>query len=133
MVSDAVRRDPEVAELHAALGAARESLARFRGSPGEAEAALEAYARAAELDPMAAAPHAAMAWVHVFMHDEADAANALERALALDPHNSYYLASLGHVRELQGDQDAAAALYRRSLAILSDREVERRLERLVAP
>ena len=133
VLRDAVRHEPTVAELHMALGAALESLARFRGSASGAEAALEAYARAAELDPLAAAPHAAAAWVHVFMQDTHHAARALERALARDPNNSYYLASLGHVRELQGDVEAAAALYRRSLAILADREVERRLERLASP
>lgn len=129
----AAQREPHVASLHMALGAARESLARFRGSPADAEAALEAYARAAALDPLDAAPHVAAAWMFVFMERHSDAAHALNRALARDPHNSYYLASLGYVHELQGDEDAAAAHYRRSLAILHDREIERRLERLPTP
>ena len=71
---------------------------------GQQEKGLEAIRRALELDPGDGAAHAALARAHFIGAGRfADAAEAFERALALNPQGGWYALQLAHVAALLRD------------------------------
>ncbi|HEX6882307.1 MAG TPA: tetratricopeptide repeat protein [Planctomycetota bacterium] len=88
-------------------------LARALARLGQNDEALAHYARAAELDPTSAEPHAGTGLVHLAMGDYAAARTALEAALARNP---------AHV-------EAHAALAQACLALGQDKKAQQHAER----
>jgi TolB-like protein/DNA-binding winged helix-turn-helix (wHTH) protein/Tfp pilus assembly protein PilF len=134
----ALELDPDLAEAHAALGAALFTEHRFQ----EAEAALEhaielspssAYAhlkyghlladtgrhgealvearRALELDPLSPLFAMSLAWTHYLALDHPAAIAACRRALELDPNYPETLQMLARAQSAAGDHEAAFAAY----------------------
>lgn len=80
---------------------------------GDLETAAERYAKAAELDPTLAAPHAGLAGVYYLQGQYSEAAAAAEKALALDPSDARAMQIRYDAYRKDGDpraEEAAAAL-----------------------
>lgn len=106
---EAINRDSEFAEAHAALATAEALLPLYSRLPAQNHMprALEAANRAKTLKPQLAEAHAVEAWVLSFYsYDWAGAENAFQRALSLDPkhptpHHWYalHLCELGQFKK----------------------------------
>lgn len=124
------RLTPGDAEIHRQLGAIELNRYRLQGRAEAADAATEAYLRAAELNPLDVDIKAELAWAWVQLGRDEAAIHAFEAALDLDPYNVYLLTSLAEAQELMGRLEAAAASYRDALAVGDDGEIRARLEAL---
>lgn len=85
--------------------------------------AVNAYERAIELDPLSAVHYSDYAWALIRLGKPVDALIPLQAALARDPHNAYYLASLGRAHERAGNLEAALAAFEASRAVRDTRLV----------
>lgn len=95
-VSEARARDPRSPSLMTRVGNWYLEAHRESGDPRHAEAAQQAFQRAAELAPQGAIEHAQWAWASFLAGDEQTAAAQAEKALRLDashPHEERKLAN----------------------------------------
>ncbi len=114
-------------------GKANYLLYAFRKDDAYAGQAYAFYQQATRLNPLDAQHFNNLGWSYMLTGRLEEAAAAFEGALERDPHNVYYLYSLGQLRERQADVAGARALYRRALDIKQDRRVAASLEALGIP
>jgi serine/threonine-protein kinase len=116
---DALERDPDYAEVHAAAIAGVES--RLYGisrseerTPEQVERVRTSAERAIELDPELAHAHLVLGNYYMgHMHDAVRAKESFLRARRFDPDNVLALRGLAQINMRQGDWDAARADVRR--------------------
>jgi tetratricopeptide (TPR) repeat protein len=106
----AVRRQPGIPDLRAALGTALLNLGR------EAEAE-RAYRDALRIDPASVDALFGLAYIQFGRGRLAEAAASYRRVLELDPAHFESIVNLANVLAQQGDAAGAAALYERAIAL----------------
>ncbi len=121
---------PGDADLALEQGKVNYLLHAFRKDDVYAERAFASFRDATRLNPLDSATFNNLGWSYMLTDRTADAETAFEAALARDPHNVYYLYSLGKLRERQGDLAGARDVYTRAVGIKRDPRVEARLEAL---
>jgi len=114
-LEDAVKRDPNYADAHAALVYvyAAEYSHGHNPRPGALDRAIAAGRRAIELDPRNPRAHAALALTHFFRRDDAVFEAEAERALALNPNDP-------EMSGMLGAYFVYAGRHARGLALLSE-------------
>jgi TolB-like protein/pimeloyl-ACP methyl ester carboxylesterase/DNA-binding SARP family transcriptional activator/Tfp pilus assembly protein PilF len=119
MLEEAVRRDPDFADAHAALVYVYvgEHSHGHNPKPGSLERALATGRRALELDPRNPRAHAALALTHYFRGDDAIFVSEAERALALNPSDPEMIGTLGAYFVYSGDYERGLALLNESMRL----------------
>lgn len=107
----ASRLAPGHAGLRSELGRVEVMRAQWRADADAATRATEHHEAAISLNPRNGTLFAAYGWSLVRLERYQEGVEAFEGALALDPHNVYYLSSLGRAYELAGDDAAAREWY----------------------
>jgi TolB-like protein len=115
---DALERDPDYAEVHAAIAGVESRLYGISRSeertPEQVERVRTSAERAIELDPELAHAHLVLGNYYMgHMHDAVRAKESFLRARRFDPDNVLALRGLAQINMRQGDWDAARADVRR--------------------
>ncbi len=115
----AVETDPNYAGAWVALGyvALDESRFGFNQRPRSLERALEAARRAVELDGDNALAHEILAMVYFHQHDLDLFRAEGERAIALNPNNSWVLATIGTYLVWTGERERGSAMVKKAVAL----------------
>ncbi|MCW5772809.1 MAG: hypothetical protein KIT16_14285, partial [Rhodospirillaceae bacterium] len=118
-LEEAVRRDPDYADAHAALVYvyASEYSHGHNPRPNPLERAMAAGQRAAELDPRNPRAHAALALTHFFRRDFPIFEAECERALSLNPNDPEMAGMLGAYFVYSGHYDRGLALLEESMRL----------------
>jgi serine/threonine-protein kinase len=98
----AVRRARELDPL-----AHRSDVASELMRAGRYEEALQEAARIIELDPNYSRGQSVLGWAHLWMGRHAEGLAAMERAVAVSPGNTMFLAQLGQAYAMTGDAEKA--------------------------
>ena len=113
-LEDGIQQDPSNAELHFNLGTAYDKLNRFDGVVREMEQALE-------LDPQHgdALNYLGYSYADRGIHVE-EAVSLTQRAVAIKPHNGYYVDSLAWALYKAGRIEEALKMIQRAVTLVSD-------------
>jgi len=119
LLEEAVRRDPDYADAHAALVYVYvgEYSHGHNPRPGSLERAMAAGRKALEIDPRNPRAHAALAFTHYFRRDDAIFASEAERALALNPSDPEMAGMLGAYFVYSGAYERGLALLNESIRL----------------
>ena len=109
-IGRAIRRNPNVAQMHINLGAAL----RRAGEPAKA---AQAYRKASRLDPKAAEAHYNLGQALFDLQDFEGAIAAYRNSLAIDPSDPHALVNLGNVYKALSRYDEAMDAYESALAL----------------
>ena len=122
----------ETVRLHPELAPAWDALGRVLGGLGKKEEALQAHRRSVQLDPTLLEGLNNLGSALLDSGQAGEARDFLQRAAALAPGSPPVLANLGRAFEALGDEAAAAASYRSSLAAAGNPAVAALLADLLA-
>ena len=117
-------------------GRINDVLYNFRFLSEYSQAAIEAYQRAINLNPLNGFHYDGLGWAYLHSSDYGQALMNFQEALKRDPNRGDYLYAIGRAYERLEQFDEAIAFYERALAIRPrhpHREARRALERLLKP
>lgn len=108
---------PRDARIAYQQGRINDVLYRFRYRYEYAEAAIAAYQRAINLNPLNGFHYDGLGWVYLRTNNYEQALVNFQEALSLDPHRSDYLYAVGKAYENIGEFDQAMNFYKQAVAI----------------